>query len=69
MNIICGWFEAEYGVNIFDYEDITNAHELAEALINDYGSEWVGVYMEIDGDYTDGNPVDTIAVIDLLETM
>lgn len=52
--IISGWFESDQGAVLFDFEDVEDCEELSARLYLQYGIDCVGVDMEIEGDYLNG---------------
>tara|TARA_R100001129_G_C5215681_1_gene218042 strand:- start:254 stop:460 length:207 start_codon:yes stop_codon:yes gene_type:complete len=51
---VSGWYESEYGVSFFDYEDQTLS-EIAKAMIEEYHDDCIGV--DIDANDDAGNDV------------
>lgn len=56
--LIAGWYEGEYGANQIAIANASNVEDLADMLYNRYGSDCVGVDMELSGEYTDGTDVE-----------
>ena len=51
---ISGWYEGEYNVVSFIYDDVDNVEQLAKLLLKQFGQDCVGVDLEFSGEYTDG---------------
>jgi len=64
---ISGWFETEYGVEMVLCTTAADDEDFAGFLFEQYGSECVGVDMELDGTYRSGKDVDTAEVLRFLD--
>lgn len=60
---ISGWFETEYGVDFVEIKSAEGLDDLVGQLLEDYGDDIVGVDLELDGEYSDGSPIDKNYVI------
>jgi hypothetical protein len=67
-NLISGWFESDEGIVLFDYKDVENYADLAQLLYLDFGDDWAGVDLEVDGEYHDGTDVST-QMVELLDEL
>lgn len=54
MSYISGWYEGEYGPVMVELANVKDVEDLAGALYANYGSDCVGVDMELEGEFTDG---------------
>jgi len=52
---VSGWYEGEYNIINFHYDDVKDPIHLAELLLNQFGKDCVGVDLEVSGEYLDGS--------------
>jgi len=52
---VSGWYEGEYNIINFHYDDVRDPIHLAELLLNQFGKDCVGVDLEVSGEYLDGS--------------
>jgi len=52
---VSGWYEGEYNIINFHYDDVRGPIHLAELLLNQFGKDCVGVDLEVSGEYLDGS--------------
>jgi len=52
---VSGWYEGEYNIISFHYDDVRDPIHLAELLLNQFGKDCVGVDLEVSGEYLDGS--------------
>ena len=64
---ISGWYEAEEGVDFIEIGEAFSVKDLAKKLFNKYGTDIIGVDMELDGEYANGYAVNDMAVMVELE--
>jgi len=64
---ISGWYEAEEGVDFIEIGEAFSVKDLAKKLFNKYGTDIIGVDMELDGEYANGYAVNNLAVMVELE--
>ena len=60
---ISGWYESEEGVVFIGMSEALDYNDLANKLLDSYGYDMIGVYMELEGEYTDGSAVNDVAVM------
>ena len=66
--LITGWFKGATGETRIEYADIPDAEALSFRLYLDFGPEWAGVDMELEGKYTDGTDIST-TMTEMLEDL
>lgn len=58
MSYISGWYEGEYGPVMVELVNVKDVEDLAGVLYANYGSDCVGVDMELEGEFTDGSDLE-----------
>jgi hypothetical protein len=51
---VSGWYEGEYSIIPFHYDNVKDHLHLARLLLNQFGKDCVGVDMEVSGEYLNG---------------
>jgi len=64
---ISGWFESDEGVDFIEIGEAFSVKDLAKKLFNKYGTDIIGVDIELDGEYANGYAVNDLAVMVELE--
>lgn len=57
MSYISGWFEGECGAVMVEFANVKDVEDLAGVLYTTYGSDCVGVDMELEGEFMDGSDI------------
>jgi len=64
---ISGCFESDEGVDFIEIGEAFGVKDLAKKLLDKYGTDIIGVDMELDGEYANGYAVNDMAVMVELE--
>jgi hypothetical protein len=57
MKVVSGWFEGECGAVLVELANVKDVEDLAGVLYSNYGSDCVGVDMELEGEFADGTDI------------
>ena len=52
---VSGWYEGEYSIIPFHYDNVEDVNSLASLLLNQFGEDCRGVDLEASGEYLDGS--------------
>jgi len=52
---VFGWYEGEYNIINFHYDNVKDPTHLAQLLLDQFGKDCVGVDLEASGEYSDGS--------------
>ena len=67
VKVISGWYESDYGAELFCHYDLDNVQQLAKALYKESEGDCLGVDLEAEGEYSNGEEVNEIELLKELD--